>query len=32
MKRSFSSCFSVPTSPDGRYRLATVTPGTSTST
>lgn len=32
MNRYFSSCFSVPASPDGRYRLATVTPGRSTST
>lgn len=32
MKRIFSSCRSVPTSPDGRYREATVTPGRSAST
>lgn len=32
MKRSFSSWRSVPTSPEGRYRLATVTPGRSIST
>ena len=32
MNRFFSSCRSVPTSPEGRYRLATVTPGRSAST
>ncbi len=31
MKRSFSSWRAVPTSPEGRYRLATVRPGMSIS-